>query len=88
MKDDNFKVLVIPFKPAPEGNILAVLNALGRPIVISVAKHLSEEKQTELVNNLKMLWQALAGSKENEFMHITIRDINAKQEIELDEAIY
>jgi hypothetical protein len=82
MEDDQIQIMVMPFKPYPEGDVLAILNALERPIVISVAGHLPDEARTELVNNLKELWRALVGSKEHEFMQITIRDIQAKYDLE------
>ncbi len=79
---EEIQVMVMPFPAFPEGNILAILNALGRPIIISVAKHLPEERRAMLVEDLKLCWQALVGSKENEIMQIIVRDVRAKPNLE------
>jgi hypothetical protein len=82
MEDDNITVFLAPFLPYPEGNILAILNALGRPVVISVAKHLPEERRTELVEDLKAFWQTMLALKENDLIQIIVRDPRSKHDIE------
>jgi hypothetical protein len=81
MEDDNIKVMEMPFLPYPEGNILAILDALGRPVVISVANHLPEQRRPELVEDLKAFWQTMLAIKENDLIQIIVRDPRAKRDI-------
>jgi hypothetical protein len=81
MDEDNIKVMVMPFLPYPEGNILATLDALQRPVVISVAAYLPKKRQTELVEDLKAFWQVMLEINENDLIKVIIRDPKSKRDL-------
>jgi hypothetical protein len=72
------------FKPYPIGNILAILDATGEQVLIVVAEYLPKERRDALVENLKEMWRALVGSSHNTVILIRIKDIRAKQDLELE----
>jgi hypothetical protein len=82
MEDDNITVKVMPFEPYPEGRILATLQALSRPIVISVAEHLPEERRAELVADLKAFWRTMLSLKENDLIQVNVIDPRSVTELE------
>jgi hypothetical protein len=82
--EDNITVWLKDFKPYPIGNILAILDATGEQVLIVVAEHLSEERRTALVEDLKVMWRALVGRSHNTVILIRIKDIRAKQDLELE----
>jgi hypothetical protein len=82
MNDDNITVKVMPFEPYPEGRILATLEALDRPIVISVAEHLPEWRRAELIEDLKAFWRTMLAIKENDLIQINVIDPRSVTELE------
>jgi hypothetical protein len=82
--DENITVWLKDFKPYPIGNILAILDATGEQVLIVVAEYLPEERRAALVEDLKMMWRALVGNSHNTVILIRIKDIRAKQDLELE----
>jgi hypothetical protein len=74
MDELDITVKVMPFEPYPEGRILATLEALPRPVVISVAEHLPEWRRAELVEDLKGFWRTMLAIKENDFIQVNVID--------------
>jgi hypothetical protein len=83
-EDENITVWLKDFKPYPIGNILAILDATGEQVLIVVAEHLPEERRAALVESLKEMWRALVGSSHNTVILIRIKDIRAKDDLELE----
>jgi hypothetical protein len=82
MDEENITVKVMPFEPYPEGRILATLEALERPIVISVAEHLPEWKRAQLVVELKAYWRTMLAIKENDLIQINVIDPRSVTDLE------
>jgi hypothetical protein len=82
MDELNITVKVIYLEPYPEGRILATLEALPRPIVISVAEHLPEWRRAEIVEDLKAYWRDMLAIKENDIIHINVIDPRSVTDLE------